>query len=534
MSAGVPVMTGLLPQTPPVPTKITSSSAVMFSLLVIGLTVGFAGILAQSSLADVMGNWDERRCDIAPMFGAGFFKPKDDPRSTAQFSIDNFNFCCRKVVKEVLRTAFAPYYQILGEQVKGMDAVGGVMNSIRNSLKQGVDSFSHILAERYKVFISTYIQFARVFAQFKSAMSRVNAMMVSMVYIGLSTITGILNAYDFVVKVVIIILSILVALVILLFFIMIPVLPVILTTISVLIAAGLGGAVGGMSGAFCLSPYTLVKMADGSIKNMMGLQVGDILESVPSDIIKTEGENRVEGILIVDGSKTQLYSLDGISVSGDHRIFSNDSWILAKNHPNAFEIPEIQQRLVCLNTSHHAFATYRYMSKPVYVSDWQEVTTEEGENAWFDFVQSLLNPSSGQISYYPSAHPVASGSCKVKLQSGEFIRLDSLHTGMVLEGGNCVIGMYYGELKTDATDTEWLSDGVWVQKSEEPSTWELYAEGVKEIDLASAMKAFFPITESETFTIYKGSESFIVRDFTEVGVKQLEQSYSIVDKFLVQ
>lgn len=500
---------------------VAASTVVPFFFITIGLTIGFSLIIAQSNFADIMAHWDQRRCDIGPLFTAGLFKPADDPRSSTEFSMDNFTFCTKKIVDDVLKAAFAPLLEVTKQQLKGMDTIGSVMNNIRATLAKSTNGFSSLLSDRYKVFVAVYVQFTRVFQQLQFALGRVNAAVVSMLYLGLSTVAGLLNVYDFVIKVVIIIMTILVIIVILLFFVLFPVIPVILTTITILTAAGLGAAVGGMGGAFCLDPKTYILMADGKSKRLSEIKVGDELLTTDS---KT---NSVEGILVADGSNTPLFVINGVKLSGSHRVFYNGLPILAQDHPDAKPIDERLSRLICLNTTTHSVPC-NGLYGTIEVSDWEEVSSEEASKAWIDFVNKELN-SNLFTDIYPDSVPLASETCKVQLESGKIIPLSDVIMNDVLHNGERVIGIYTGSIESPDSQ-DWMSDGVWIYKAN--GQWELNKH--EESANKGEKHGIFLVTTSGSFNILCNNEWLTVRDFTEVGIDSITKSYELLSNLLTK
>lgn len=520
------------------------SSVALFAIILIGLTSGFAYIIAQTSINEIMGQWDKRRCDLGPLFAAHVFKPKDDQRSSMEFSIDNFNFCARRIVQDVLKLGFAPLYGIIGQQLNGMTAMSGVMNNIRGALGKSWRTFSILLEEKYKVFISTFIQFKRVYSQLESAMNRIGAMSVSMVYMILSTMTGMLNMYDLVVKVVLIILAILVAIIIILFLFLFPVVPIVLSVIGALVAAGLGAAVGGMAGAFCIDPKAMILMADGSQKRLSEIVVGDILASKKSG--GGSAPNRVEGVLEVESESIDLYSIDGILMSGEHRVFYcknednyNEIPIFVKDHPNAVLVSIKKNRLICLNTTNHSIPCVG-LTRIVYASDWQEIDDFEEEKKYLECIWTILNKSlldknkelQSAISSNPTADGLISPFCYVKLNTNQVVPLGTVIIGDILENSERVLGIYNGSIQTTYLNPEWISDAVWVF-DEITQTWELFKDGIKHnSNNLLHRRGILLVTDTGKFTVYCNAKAYTVRDFTEVGFDKISLTYALVDEML--
>jgi len=67
----------------------------MWEVIVISLALsyGLARIIVSFKIDEIIGNWAQYRCDPPILLTANMFKPKEDPRSGADFAMDNFTFC---------------------------------------------------------------------------------------------------------------------------------------------------------------------------------------------------------------------------------------------------------------------------------------------------------------------------------------------------------------------------------------------------------------------------------------------------------
>jgi hypothetical protein len=202
-----------------------------FITITLGLTFLLGYAITQIESDKIMKNWENRRCEIPIMTMAGQFKPSEDPRTSGKFASDNFSYCMDKIVKDVTYNVLTPILSVFGQQGYVAGTIGEVMNSVRYILR--------VMYEQFLSYISGFLQKYNIIAQqvrtvtlhLKQAFQRVNSIILSLVFAGLSIIRGIMNSVDFVIKVVIIILAILVALIFILFFAMFPFIPLILSVI---------------------------------------------------------------------------------------------------------------------------------------------------------------------------------------------------------------------------------------------------------------------------------------------------------------
>ena len=496
-------------------------------VLILLLTMGMSAILFGTNIIDIMNNWPTRRCEPFVMFTAPLYKPSSDKRSTTEFAFDNFTFCLQTLSSNVMAGAFSPLFNMLKENFNVIDVAMGLFKNFRFYFKTLIDRFTNIIEDRFQQFKNVFDMFRVGFTKLESAFGRINGMILATIFQAMSGYTFIQNLIQFVIKIVIIIIIILAALVIFLFFIMFPVIPIILTTISIIAAAGLGAAVNGYTGAFCLHPNTSIMLAEGSSILIKNIKIGDIL--LPS--FKTYiFANMVTGILEADGSKTDLYDIDGVKISGTHRVFEKGEWVLVRDIERAKRITEKSNILYILNTKHH-WVSAKGNTDILYVSDWEEVDNERGQLIWLNFVAKKLE-SSIPVGI-PSSIPLVSKSIQVykKVQSrpiktnisdikiGDKI-IDSL--GKYTD----VKGIYKGLFNTNLDN--WISDGNWIFNNE----WSINLEGTKEDTNAPQQIGYQLITESGSFIALNADKEILLRDFTECGIENLEDCYDVLDKVL--
>ena len=496
-------------------------------ILTILLTTILAAILFGTNIIEIKNNWAERRCDPYVMFTAPLYKKSDDTRSSTDFAIDNFMFCISSLSNDALSSAFAPIYEALQGFFGTINIIQGLMNNFRSYFKQLGSQFESILGDRFHKFISVFDIFRVGMKKLESAFSRNNAILIATLFQGMAGYTFIQNFVQFIIKIVIIIIAVLASLVIFLFFVMFPVIPVILTTIGILTAAGFGAAVGSYTGAFCLHPSTNIILQNGSYKPIYEIKLGDIL--TPS--IKTYTfQNQVYGILETDGTLTDLYEIDGIKLSGSHRVFEKGKWLLTEDIKRAVKIKQRADRLYILNTRHHWIAAVTDISNdPLIVSDWEEISTERGQEEWHKYVAVKLG---AKIDWSKTATsiPLISEEVKVHCLNGKR-SISSISIGdyvMDDKGETRVLAVYKGYLGKPVNSMQWLSDGNWIFDG----IWKQNNHGAQGGDSNETL-GYQIITESGSFKIQYNSKDLLIRDFTECGIKHIEECYSILDDYII-
>lgn len=488
--------------------------------VVILLSAGISALMLGVDVVNISSNWAERRCDPDVMITAFLYKPPDDPRTRSQFSTENFQFCVSKVFDESLKMFMTPFLGMFGKQMDNVNVLTNIFSTLRFIKAELMNNFMKLfnpLWERYK---ATAMEYAVNHQRLRAAFSRISAMALSILFMGFSLQTTLMNIVNFVVMVVLIMLGIMAALIIILWFPLLPVLWIIFTVIAVIGSVGLYST-GGLGGAFCFDPNTKVRMKDGMEKTLRECKLGDVLE----------GGARIEGILETDASKEQIYDIDGIRVSGSHLLWCDTAKEWKAVHEFATAKPTVNTltTLLCLRTSTREIPLYGTSGAAWRFRDWEELPLNLGvsDSLWDWLVSHILNKSAPTWKETPKEDPLLGGKCVVRLQTGERIPVSQIQIGDTIysrEGFTKVLGIYsgVGSLQSESG----MTDGIWVS-SVGTAEWShpAWVSGREQ-------RGYHIVTESGTFWVETGSFSGFVRDFTEVGHTDLFLTYGFTEALL--
>lgn len=477
---------------------------------------------------EVMANWSKYRASPLYMLSAFLYKPPDDPRSRFQFTQDNFNEVMQSLARDAFKAGMAPLMDIF--QLTGGGIVGSAagMRSARNVMGTMMDSFDTIFSVFEKRFQATLFRLSMTFQTLQTSMARVWGIAANSIYMGMSTVSSILSTLDLIMKIVIIILVILVAIVFFLFLFMFPLIPVILTVIGIITTAGAGAAVGGMASAFCFAEGTPVVMANGSTKPIERVAIGETL----ADGGKVTGTMEFQ-----QECRNQLYSLQGIHVTGSHIV-----WLPEGNPAHVADHPDsvplvlpASPRLFCLNTTTHRIPVRPGdASDPLLFADWEELDEDtEQQMEWNRFVHTQLNPGAPWLPERAITQEEAAfhPATQVLMPMQTHIAMEHLRPGMIVLDASWQPTRVLGIVKLASTEvksvTGAISAAVWRQKAPR-GAWE---QGHTRISAPAHKGAWYSvITESGTFRLLTGEA---VRDFTDVGMGAIEESYEWVLEALV-
>lgn len=501
-------------------------------LLTVALTAGLGYLIAQIEREKVMSNWNTRRCEVAIMTMGSYFKPKDDPRTPSQFAKDNFSFCMDSLVKTVTSQVMTPIGNVFSKQAGTAGIISQTLNAVRVILKKIYDAFLEYMEGFLRKYYNVAQQIRTVTLHLKAAFGRVNAMMMSMIYMGLTMIRGMMNTIDFVFKVVLIILGIMVALIILLWFILFPFIPIVLSVIGAIVAVAVGtmaGTAASYKSAFCFAPDTFIVMIDGTRKHIKDVELGD----------KLWGNITVDSVMKMSGKGVPLWYMNGIYVTGSHLVEKADypnCWHSVYDDSRAKKTSYVEGYVYCLNTSTHKIPVQSSRGDIIYFRDWEELedTDTQGHIEWNHSVLSYLNIGKSESLWssdingsleYPSIAPATyiktpkGPRTIIELDIGDIIFDELMRPTTIL-----------GIVRTTShIPEEYAKVYGWVTNmiKKEDGTW-------KRVYTASSLN-MVPvtgcniITEDGTFIVTDGTKDEIYRDYTEVGYRQIEITNKCVE-----
>jgi hypothetical protein len=177
------------------------------------------------------------------------------------------------------------------------------------------------------------------------------------------------------------------------------------------------GPIGKVGRFLCFDPNTIIN----------GIKLKDVKLG---DVLKT-GEY-VESVLMFDGSETPMVNIDGITVSGNHKIKYNDRWIRCEDHPSA-EKTDSLPLLICLNTSTHTITIGEHIFKDYEETD--DVT--EFYNDVAEYYNSTVNP----LRYKYRQTGFNAVNTQIAMADGSIKNINKIAIGDYIEKGGKVIGI---------------------------------------------------------------------------------------------
>ena len=489
-------------------------------LLLISLLIGFGIVLGSSTRLDVMAHWSERRCDLDVMMSAFMYKPDNIEENAFKFAGDNFNFCIGQMTSDYLNTVFAKMFAVLQQQMGAADIMTNVMNSLRSSLADIFKPFSEMMGRFWNKFKQVGALSSRIFQHLYMSMKKAAGITIASMYMAISLQTSFMNGIDLVIKIIMIVLYIMLALAILFF---LPILPVMFFVLMATggIESAFPGRTGGMGTLFCFAPNTRVLTSYGEY-NIQDLIIGQIL---------ADGST-VEAVIELPGSSEPLYIIDGIYVSGGHRIWSytNNAFVSVKDHPFAEKSSLVVNTVWTLITSSREIPV-KGLTKAIRFADWEELPDSHlYSKGWDTIVRKIINPRDFMGPYpVPMCPPCLDPDIRVKKSQGGYVPLKTIQRGDWIQtntGWTKVVGVCCREVVGGiGSRGERITDGLWIL--DEDGIWK-HPTGRMDSTRWFGMQL---VTQSGSFYIKRPSmdEVELVRDFTEVGSQNLQKSYDMED-----
>ena len=496
-----------------------------FMLITCGLLAALGVLISSIEKEKIVQNWSDRRCDLTIMALATFFKPKDDTRSSTEFAKDNFSFCSSSVVNKFMDVAMKPRNYIFKQQVNLTGNSLGGMNILRGVTATMYESFQKYIGDFFGKFTVSVFEISRIIQYLRMAIRRLNGMMLSFIFAGISSFRAMLNSVRFIMKVILIMCAILFAAGFLLFFIIFPFMPLILTVFGIVIywIVIINNLVGETSGGtiatrtdnfynYCFSKDTQIVTKNGLV-NVRDIKLGDELDS-----------GKITAIMAMSGKNVKLYNLDGIYVSGSHLV-KGDIWKSVSDDDRAVKTSVESDILYCFNTTSRTIPVHGSKGTVLF-RDWEEIAEDDtkGQYMWNYLMLTKLNNYSNYSKWKDGLKitEIPFMNAKVKTRNG-FVDISELRmydTVLDREGKEQVIlGIVTGHVVGQHTKywhTELYEyNGVWIKGE---------STIMPGNDILTGTSL---ITETGEFIIMDGNEK-LVRDFTEIGSDSIHETYPFV------
>lgn len=373
-----------------------SSSILLLIILFIVLVIIIIYCHILMNIKPIQDDWLNQRCKpfIIPFAGLINAPPGI---SANDYTKQNFNYCTQSILKNTTGYAVQPLtystqilFNMFNDIKEGINSSREMFDKVRN-LFSGVTQ--EIMGRIYNII--TPLQ--QIIIAFRDMIGKVMGIMTTGLFTLLASYYSLKALLGAIAQMVVSILIALVALIALLWIfpftwgaalsftamfvaISIPLAIMLAFMVDVMkIQPGLSIPTLQVHSVKCFDKNTQLKMADGSEKKIIDIQIGELLQN----------NNVVTAKFKVETKGSQMYKLYNIIVSDSHMIKYGKNWIRINEHPDSIKIDNYdEQYLYCLNTSNKTIEIQNIL-----FSDWDEIIEDDiyTFKSYYNSIQKLYN-----------------------------------------------------------------------------------------------------------------------------------------------
>lgn len=413
-------------------------------VLIVTLAAIVAGFYAygMSNLQEIKDNWVKYRCNPAYMPLAG---------AVGSDIMSNFTHCTMQSVQSYAGFVMDPIFNAFKQLQKVIKEILSSMQFIRKKIAGTTDAFLGIVSSVFGKIHNTLTVTAQLFGRIRTIMYRIMSIFVVLIHIVKTGIdTG--SSID-------------------------------------------KGPIGEVGRFLCFDPNTDVKLYSGETVKLCDIKPGNILS----------GSQEVLSVMMFDGSGTPMVNIDGIRVSGNHKIMHHNKWIHCSQHPDAIRISSLPY-LICLNTSTHTIPIKSFLFKDYEETDDIQDFYEDVAKHYGTSVPPLRN------TYRTTGFDIQ--KTKIRMSDDTVRDIKEVAVGDSIHKGGRVVGIIVH--KQEHTPVQ-IGKGVFVA----PGTM-VEKEGV-------FTTAATPIYLSEPLNPSRRCMNFLTEHAMVVAVDELGNDYTFLD-----
>lgn len=398
----------------------------------------FSYYLIMNNIEPIRANWAAERCSPAVIPFAGLINAPPGV-SKLEFTKENFNGCLNSILKSMVAYSLAPIYYIIHviiETFKGLFESINSMRELMNSLRTNVASVTDNIHNR-SVNVTTPI--IQLLINVKDMLSKTQGVLTAGIFSLFGGYLSMKTVLNSIVDMMTVIIISLVSFVIFLW-----ILPM-TWGLAIPLTALTGTLIGivsyisvnsqsilkispkqGLPGKpRCFDENTKIKLFDNTIKFIKDLDIGD----------KLIDGTLITGMMISSTSDHTFYNLNGIIVTGTHRVYHKEKgWILVKEHPDSIYIEHYNKPLMyCVGTD-----TKLFTIDDIIFGDWDELDhynlIELYTNAKHTLPRSFMRKH---------VHEYLDGGfikgTQIELKNGKFVNIEDIKIGDELKHGEYVL-----------------------------------------------------------------------------------------------
>jgi hypothetical protein len=422
----------------------------------------------QHNVDDLKKNWVQYRCHPAYMPFASMMR--EDVSTT-----ENFQYCMSLHAKTLFDNISGPIFALFGMLTGGLQKIVGDLQHFLQYIA-GIDTFIFSFVNQiFEKIQTSFSVFASLMGRIRTIMSRITSSAVYSAFVIQTTVEFALSIVQFLYQLLksLIIMIFALGIILVLFF------PVLLAFFIPL------GALFGLSFS-CFHPNTPIDTDRGRIR-LSEVLVGDTVRG-----------SKVTTVMYFDTKDVDLYSYNGICVSGEHIVQHHGAWLYVKDTGCPLFTGTRPTYIICLNTDDNKIRIGQHI-----FADYEEVSSRDACLK----IEKLVWGHPVFQTYSPALNPEST----VVLKDGRTVRLDQVELGTEMAEGTV-----RGIMIIDGSGIEWynikgsLVSGCQPIYQDKP----VLAKSVGELSERSPVLAIQIVVENTTgwFTI---DGNLTVRDYPD-------------------
>ena len=381
---------------------------------------------ALSNIKNLKANWPQYKCNPAYMPFAGL---------VGQDVYSNFTGCVMKNFQDYSGFMMDPIMGSFSDMADSVGEISGAMNDMRGMMSDVRGGFLGIVGTVFGKIENLMSQFQYIIIRMRTLLARVVGIMMSFMYIfygGMQT------------------------------------------------GESVGaGPIGKTVSFLCFDPLTELESYYGEKLPMSSAFLG----------LKLKNGATVTSLYMLLGKGVEMYVLDNVTVSGNHKVIYNGHSIAVKDHPDAI-LTDSLPLLACIDTS-----TNRIKINNTEFLDFSEDTRFGKCLRHRNYIEMLYNhelspKNKVDILGHQHIHGVSKDT-QVVLKGGKLRRIKDVEINSVLEDGSVVRGVVFHASNSEQFCE--LAPGIFVH----PRTWVF-----QEDNICAAPRISAPVNKAVPTTVY--------------------------------
>lgn len=410
-------------------------SVVLFIIITIILSLIVSYSVIMINAQPIIDDWPNQRCkpNIIPFAG---FITHPEGISASDYTYENFTYCTQNILSSITGMAVEPITFITNALKQMADMIKNDIQSIRAMFDKVRTMFQQVSEEIMGRIMNFTIPLIQIIISFKDLIAKIQGTMTAGLFTllgGYYTLKSLMGAIAQFIIIILIALAVMIAI-----FWIIPFTwgaAISMTVIFIAIAIPMAIILAFMIDVLhvqtslkipsvkCFDEDTLITMNDGTKKKITEINNGDILL----------GNNEVTACVKVTTEGSDIYYLDGITVSDSHIINHNGKWIHVSEHPDSIKYEKYTKPyLYCLNTRNKTIIIGKYV-----FTDWDEI--------YGDDINEIIYKTNNSVKDCKDLHKFLDGgfveTTKIKLKNGTYKQIKDILIDDILENGEKVYGL---------------------------------------------------------------------------------------------